>query len=87
MVLGAGAGAAFGAAAAAAAWLTSCLHSVEELPLTSMPEPLSSISTSFASDSSDWMMPIWFWELPELALPEILVHWLPLSPPPVTVND
>jgi hypothetical protein len=52
-----------------------------------MPEPLSSISTSSASESSDWTMPTWFWELPLLALPEMFVHWLPLPPPPVTVND
>jgi hypothetical protein len=46
-----------GAAAAEAAWLISCSHSAEELPLTSMPEPLSSISTSSASESSDWTIP------------------------------
>jgi hypothetical protein len=53
---------------AEAAWLTCCSHEVNELGLTVMEAPESSMEKSSASEPY-WMTPIWFWALPVFATP------------------
>ena len=66
--------------------MTSCTHLVEELPFTSIAAPLSSNSTSPASEP-DWTTSVALWALPALAAPCIPTHWLELSPLLETSND
>src|SRR5215216_6703888 len=83
---GAGAGAALGAAAADAAWLTSCLHSVDPLGLVVIVEPFSSNSNSSVSELASiksvapCALPLW-------PVACIGAHWLALLPLPETSND
>ena len=69
-----------------AAWLTSCVHSVDVSGLTVIVESTSSNSKSPPSSEPYWMTSVRFWALPVLPIPWMPTHWLPLLPSLVMVN-